>query len=268
MGNLSDPEPVLTRFAQTREAVTAKYGSDSQAVTFLYYEELISLRTLLTRDRASTVLRGRVGELVDIIQTRFHAGGAREPARTFHRTVATDPVVIEYDRAHFERQYRRALELRARTAVRIRHRAQAMSVIEPGASYLYAVDDDGSLLLWPEACRLADLMFGWAPGRPVDPDRVVHPMLVPDRLRVRAAGEMILVGTEASLAVVANLRSGHFRPPAPCAVELRRAAGSAFELDDPADVDVFVMPESGRPPSPKGNDDESAHREPAGSSVH
>jgi len=250
MGCPSDPGPVLARFAQVREAVAVKYGSDSQAVTFLHYEELISIRTMLTFDRTSTVMRDRAQELVAIIQGRFHAGGAREPIQSFYRTVATDPLVIEYDRARFERQYRRPLKFRGRSAVRLHDRSQAMSLLEPGASYLYVVDDEGSLLVWPEACRLADLMFGWAPGRPADPNRVVHPMLVPDRLRARAAGEMVVVGTAASLGVIANLRSGHFRPPAQCAVELRRAANSAFEFDDSADMDVFIMPEPSRVPTP------------------
>ncbi|MEU7903536.1 hypothetical protein [Actinoplanes sp. NPDC049118] len=238
----SETHPVVARFAQVRDAATARYGPDSQAVSFLLYEELISMRTVLAADSSATAAHDRIGELVPAIQRRFDAGGVVAPQRVFHRTVATHPTVIEFDRDCFEQRYRRPLGATGLHAVRIHGRRQGLTVLSAGASYLYAVDEDGALWVWPRPHRLADLMFGWAPGRPVEETRVVHPMLVPDRLRVRAAGELVVVGSPGSAYVIANLKSGHFRPPRECADEIRRAAMRAMDLDDPCDVDVFTMP--------------------------
>ncbi|MER6027750.1 hypothetical protein [Streptomyces sp. NPDC001851] len=239
----SDPHPVVERFARVREAASARYGPDSQAVTFLLYEELISMRTLLARDLGCAPVRSRIGELVPAIQSRFDAAGPPAPAQQFHRTVSVDPTVIEFDRRFFESRYRRSLEGTGLRAVRLRDRGQALALLTVGASYLYAVDDAGALWVWPQPHRLADMMFGWAPGRRVEEARVVHPMLVPDRLRVRAAGELVVAGSPEHLFVTANLKSGHFRPPRSCAVEIRRAAMSALALRSPVDVDVFTMPQ-------------------------
>ena len=57
MGHAADPRPVLARFAHVREAAAAKYGADSQAVTFLQYEELISVRAMLTAVPDAVLLR-------------------------------------------------------------------------------------------------------------------------------------------------------------------------------------------------------------------
>ncbi|MFD4376630.1 hypothetical protein [Streptomyces sp. NPDC058486] len=237
-----ETHPVTARFAEIRKAVAARYGPDSQAVNFLLYEELISMRTLLSRDRTSAPVRTRIGQLVPDIQHRFLAGGALAPARRLHRTVSMNPTIIEFDRRYFDAHYRRPLSSMDRRALLLRDRGQALKVLTSGASYLYAVDELGALWVWPQAFRLAEVMFGWAPGRPIEETRVVHPMLVPDRLRVRAAGELVVVGSESGAFVTANLKSGHFRPPAQCAAETRRAAMRVLELHDPADVDVFTMP--------------------------
>ncbi|MFG2915834.1 hypothetical protein ACGF0D_23490 [Kitasatospora sp. NPDC048298] len=239
----SDPHPVVERFARVRAAAAARYGPDSQAVTFLLYEELISMRTLLAGDPGCAPARDRIDELVPDIQSRYDTAGAVEPAQVYHRTVSVDPTVIEFDRGFFELRYRRALRDLGRRAVRIRDRDQALALLTAGACYLYAVDDEGDLWVWPQPHRLADVMFGWAPGRPAEGPRVVHPMLVPDRLRVRAAGELVVVGSPERVFVTANLKSGHFRPPRACAAEIRRAATSALELTSPVDVDVFTMPQ-------------------------
>ncbi|RKT16641.1 hypothetical protein BX285_0987 [Streptomyces sp. 1114.5] len=245
----SDPHPVVERFARVRETASARYGPDSQAITFLLYEELVSMRTLLARDLGCAPVRSRIAELLPAIQRRFDAAAAPAPPQQCHRTVSVDPTVIEFDRRFFEARYRPALQALGRRAVRLRDRDQALALLTTGASYLYAVDDEGALWVWPQPHRLADVMFGWAPGRPVGEPRVVHPMLVPDRLRVRAAGELVVTGSPEQVFVTANLKSGHFRPPRACAVEARRAVVSALELPSPADVDVFTMPPPTAPPT-------------------
>ncbi|GGQ68000.1 hypothetical protein [Couchioplanes azureus] len=238
----SELHPLVERFARVRHAAAARYGPGSQAVSFLLYEELISVRTLLAADRSSTSLRSRAEHLVPAIQRWFDSGGVQTPAQAFHRTVAARPTVIEFDRACFEHRYRGPLDDLGPRAVHLHGREHALAVLDIGASYLYAVDDAGALRVWPQSFRLADLVFGWAPGRQ-DHRRVVHPMLVPERLRVRAAGELVVAGSPTCVSVVANLKSGHFRPPPDCAAEVRRAVVSALELPEPADVDVFTMPQ-------------------------
>lgn len=234
--------PVVARFAETRGAAADRYGRNSQAVVFLLYEELLSMLTLLAAEQSSTPVRTRVEELVSDIQHRFDTGGVAAPARKVQRTVSTNPTVIEFDRPTFEKYYRRPLEAMDRRAVRMADRGQVLAALRLGASYLYVVDEDGELWIWPRPYRLLDVMFGWAQGRSTEATRVVHPMLVPDRLRARAAGELVVVGSPERLFAVANLKSGHFRPSVECASGIRQAVERAIGSRDPADIVVFTMP--------------------------
>ncbi|WP_189113351.1 hypothetical protein [Pilimelia terevasa] len=235
---------MIARFAQVRADLAVRYGAQSQAVTFLLYEELVSMRRLLADDSRCAVVARRVGELGPAIQSRFDTAGVLGAERVLHRTVATGPTVIEFDRDHFERAYRARLGASGRRAVAVTDRAAALRVLRLGASYLYVVDEEGVLLVWPEPRDVADLTFGWAPGGPRPADRVVHPMLVPERLRATAAGELVVVGSPRCVFVVANLKSGHFRPGSECAAQVRSAAMRALRIDDPAGIDVFTLPQA------------------------
>ncbi|MFI5531147.1 hypothetical protein ACIA8O_21720 [Kitasatospora sp. NPDC051853] len=237
----------MARFAEMRRAAAGRYGPNSQAVIFLLYEELLSMLTLLAAEQPSAVLSARVGELVPDIQRRFDSGGMTAPARKVQRTVSTNPTVIEFDRPTFEKYYRHPLERMGRHAVRMVDRLQMAAELRPGASYLYVVDDDGELWVWPQPHDLAEVMFTRVQERSREVTRVVHPMLVPERLRARAAGELVVVGSPERLLAVANLKSGHFRPTRECAVELRRAVERTIAPHDPADITVFTMPAPGRP---------------------
>ncbi|WP_329566406.1 hypothetical protein [Kitasatospora sp. NBC_01266] len=236
--------PLITRYAEIREATAARYGPTSQAVVFLLYEELVSLRAVLAQDRDCPVAARRVRELAADIQSRFDDSGLRDTARPHHVLLCADPPLIAYDRDVFDRQYLAALRATGRSARTIRSAAEAFAELSTAVSYIYAIDDLGSLRVWPEPFTLAELVFGRALDRPVPGPRIVHPMLVPERLRVRAAGEMVLLGTPGSPVVVGNLKSGHFRPPPQSGAVFRSVIREVFAITDDADIDVFTMPAS------------------------
>lgn len=72
-------------------------------------------------------------------------------------------------------------------------------------------------------------------------------MLVPDRLRAAAAGEIVFIGRDRISAVIVNNKSGHFRfPPASAAVISAKCA-TVFGIGESA-MDIFVMG------SPDGSD--------------
>jgi hypothetical protein len=249
MGLTEMDHPLLARYAEIRAEAAEKYGPDSQAVVFLLYEELLSLRTVLVQDRSAGGIGRRVRELVAGIQQRYEAGGMADSGRD-HRLVGTDPVIIEYDREVFERRYRDAL---ATCGVRVLHvttAAEAFAGLRPGRTYIYALDDEYRLLVWPEPFSLAEMVFGRAPEQRRHGTRVVHPMLVPDRLRVRAAGELVILGRAADCMVVANMKSGHFRPPPQCAEALREVLLDVFAARD-EDIDIFTVPQPISPPVPR-----------------
>lgn len=218
------------------EQAAVKYGPASQAVVFLKYEELIRL---WHADMAAPapVPRDRLTATADEIRTAY---ARRLTVRDQHptRIVGTDPLVIEFDRTVFEERYAPAV----RTAV-----AQTWHVTSAdlpagyaaGAPHMFVVDDEGRLLVWRRRFSFRELIFGRAKSR-VDGIPVAHPMLVPDRLRVRAAGEIVLVGTSRVHAVVANTKSGHFRPPPSTGNVVRELCQRLFALP-PDRVDVFTI---------------------------
>jgi hypothetical protein len=233
---------LFERYAGIRAEAATKYGSDSQAVVFLLYAELLSMRAVLAQDRSAVEVGRRVRELAAEIQQRYESGGMIDAGR-HHRLISEHPPLVEYDRAAFERLYRPVLESCDTAPVHVTTGAGAFAVLDPGATYIYAVDDEYRLLVWPESFTLAETVFGRAPDRRTHGTRVVHPMLVPDRLQVRAAGELVVLGRPGDCMVVANLKSGHFRPPPQCAGALRDVLRGAFLTAD-EDIDIFTVPQS------------------------
>ncbi|MEV0990640.1 hypothetical protein [Streptomyces sp. NPDC049949] len=241
MGLSSAEHPLLARYAEVRSEVSAQYGPDSQAVVFILYEELLSLRTVLAQDRSNRHIAERVRDVSVEIQRRYDIGGMVDKGR-HHRLISDRPVLIEYDRAVFDRMYgnlRRACAVRP---VHVTGAAVAFEALQAGPTHIYVVDDSYRLLVWPEPFTLAEMVFGRTPDRRVDGTRVVHPMLVPERLRVRAAGELSIVGGPDDCMVIANMKSGHFRPPPSCADVLRDVLRGVFPLTD-EDIDVFTVPQ-------------------------
>jgi hypothetical protein len=220
------------RAAATRAAV--KYGPRSQAVVFLKYEELI--RLWFADATAAPAPQDRLAAAAEI-----RAAYARQPVvRRQHptRVVGADPLVIEFDQATFDERYAST----ARTAIgQICHvtSADLPDGIATGAPHMFVVDDEGRLLVWRRRISSRELILGRAKSR-IDDVAAVHPMLVPDRLRVRAAGEIVLIGTSRVHAIVANTKSGHYRPPPSTGEVVRKTCARLLAV--PTDrIDVFTV---------------------------
>lgn len=225
------------RLHTAAEQAAIKYGPSSQAVVFLKYEELIRLRHVELITGPTSVLRDRLDRAVDDIRTAY---SRQLTVRHDHptRVVGTDPPVIEFDRAVFQDRYAVA----ARTAVNQIWQVRSAELPDGfaiGAPHMFVIDDRGQLLIWRRQFSFRELIFGRAKSQ-IDGVPVAHPMLVPDRLRVRTAGEIVLIGTSRVHAVVANTKSGHFRPAPSTGAAVWQACADLFAL--PADrIDVFTV---------------------------
>jgi hypothetical protein len=216
-----------------------RYGPSSQAVVFLKYEELLRLWhvEMDVGPRAGGGLRDRLTRVADEIRTAY---SRQLTVRHDHptRVVRQTPLIIEFDRRAFEDRYSSA------ASVAVEQVWQVDSVELPqgfvtGAPHMFVVDDLGRLLIWRRRFSFRELIFGRAKSC-VAGVPVAHPMLVPDRLRVRTAGEMVLIGTPRVYAVVANTKSGHFRPPPSTGVVIREACEQFFDVPA-ARIDVFTV---------------------------
>ncbi|MFE6771431.1 hypothetical protein ACFYUH_06550 [Streptomyces fimicarius] len=203
----------------------AKYGPSSQAVVFLRYEELIRLWHAHLGAGPVPGLRDRLARTAEDIRTAY----ARElTVRHDHptRVVGADPLVIEFDRAVFQERYAVAARTASRETWHVRS-AELPADFATGAPHMFVIDDEGRLLVWRRRFSFRELIFGRAKSQ-VDGVPVAHPMLVPDRLRVRTAGEIVLIGAPRVHAVVANTKSGHFRPPPSTGAVVREACTELF----------------------------------------
>jgi hypothetical protein len=229
---------LLLRFAEVCEQVEDSYGPHSQARVLVLYEELISLRTVLAVDPGDDRVATRVGELRELISEAYLAsGGAGPPPR--RAVLEVDPPLLEFDRALFERRYRAVCGDVLAQTVELRDPVAPLRHLSPGSSYMFVIDAEERLLVWTRPFDLADLIFGrnraTVAGVPV-----AHPMLVPDRLLARAAGELVLIGQDRVSMVVANTKSGHFQPPPQSVAVVRDTCRRVFGLTE-ADVDVFHL---------------------------
>ncbi|WP_025620261.1 hypothetical protein [Salinispora cortesiana] len=230
----------LTEAAKLRaaaEQAAVKYGPSSQAVVFLKYEELIRLWHAHAHARPTPPLCDRLARAAEDIRAAY----ARElTVRHDHptRVVNRDPLVIEFDRTVFEDRYAVA----ARTAVEQTWRVRSAEVPDSfarGAPHMFVIDDRGELLIWRRKFSFRELIFGRAKSQ-VEGVPVAHPILVPDRLRVRTAGEIVLIGGSQVHAVVANTKSGHFRPPPSTGAVVRETCAQLFAITTDR-IDVFTV---------------------------
>ncbi|MFI6316851.1 hypothetical protein ACIBG8_04995 [Nonomuraea sp. NPDC050556] len=223
---------------ELRAVSERRYGAVSQATRFILYDQLIRLRGLLAQDPSSPILQVKVADLRDDIQHAYQAGGWATPGSArYARVVAGSPPTIEFDRAFFDERYLPAVPAVAADLVEVT--TPVLAPLEPGRCYMYVIDDRGRLLVWNRAFALADLAFGRNRAT-IGGIPVAHPMLVPDRLRVQAAGEVIFLGGEEMAAVILNNSSGHFQPPSSCAPIIREVVRAATGLAD-GQVDVFTL---------------------------
>jgi hypothetical protein len=237
---------LIERFAELGRSVRDTYGSQSQARVFVLYEELISLRTVLTAERGHPRVAERVRVLREQIGLAYLAsrGGAPPPRREI---LSVDPPLLRFDRDIFERRYRAGCGPVLAQTVELRDPVRPLSALRPGASYMFVIDDLDRLLVWTRPFALADLIFGRNRAT-VDGVPVAHPMLVPDRLLARAAGEIVLIGAGRVSMVVANTKSGHFQPPLESVAVVRDTCRRVFGLTDD-DVDIFhLFPAAGPQP--------------------
>ncbi|UED83227.1 hypothetical protein [Streptomyces profundus] len=219
------------------EQAAVKYGPSSQAVVFLKYEELIRLWHVHMCDGPDPRLRERLTHAAEHIRAAY----ARQlSVRRDHptRVVGEDPLVIEFDRAVFQERYAVA----APEAVRQTWQVDSPEIPEgfaTGAPHMFVIDDLGNLLIWRRRFSFRELIFGRAKSQ-IDGVPVAHPMLVPDRLRVRTAGEIVLIGAPRVHAMVVNTKSGHFRPPPSTGTVVREVCAERFAV--PTDrIDVFTV---------------------------
>ncbi|WP_219459849.1 hypothetical protein [Nonomuraea rhizosphaerae] len=230
---------LLAKYDTLEEQVVARYGERSQARVFLLYEQLISLRAGHSADRTDTRLSERITRLRTDITGRYLASGPDRPLDLPRKILSRRPPLMEYDRDVFDRLYRQAGATVVAQTVEIGDPVSALGRLTPKASYMYVVDDEERLLVWTRPFELSELLFGRRHARIQDVP-VAHPMLVPQRLRVRAAGEIVLIGEKSVSMVVANTKSGHFQPPPESADVVRETCHRLLGLDD-ADIDVFNL---------------------------
>jgi len=231
---------VLRRYRDLARQLSSRYGPGSQAVVFARYEELLAVRSMLVSRRGDPLLENRLDELRTLVQDLYAASAPPNDAETPWRTlVPGSPPLIEYSRAHFDSRYRPVSGQVIANTVTVTDPHRVFYQLRPRTCYMFAVTDERELRIWNRAFDLEDLAFGRNRAT-VGGVPVAHPMLVPERLRVFAAGEIILLGMERVEMVVANTKSGHFRPPPEAARVVRDVCRSVLHLDD-RDIDVFTL---------------------------
>ncbi|MCX4518788.1 hypothetical protein OG402_14380 [Streptomyces anulatus] len=235
-----DCGPVLERYSLLEKEMGSRYGATSQAVVFVHYEELIAMRSLMAPRRDDALLAARVELLQGKLQRLYamSAPGAEEPT-PWRRLVRKSPPLIEYSRRHFESRYRGVSGQVLSETVRVDDGRTAYERLRPRCSYMFVVDDRDGLLVWSRPFELQDLVLGRNKAT-VGQVPVAHPMMVPERLRVSAAGEIVLIGEARVEMVVANIKSGHFRPPPESAAVVRDICRRRFDIAD-SDIDVFTL---------------------------
>ena len=228
---------LTARYDELARVAASRYGARSQATVFILYDELIALRQARLRHPDSIVVAARIADLRERIRASYRGCEFPPLAEVPVTTVRTAPLVLEFDRQVFIRRYAAAAESLRPHIITVD--SPDIEPLESGRSYMYVVDDERRLLVWDRPFDLGDLVFGRNRAT-VDGVPVAHPMLVPDRLRVMAAGEIIFVGSPKPAFVIANTKSGHFRPP-PATVHLLRAVfRDGLGLQD-RDLDLFAL---------------------------
>lgn len=138
---------------------------------------------------------------------------AEPPARLpdWCRVVDAALPVIEFDRCYHESHYQQHQSLIAPRLVPVR--PETANRLASLATYMFVLRGDGVLVVYDEPYEAIDIVSGRAAPR-VNGAPVTHAQLAAPSLRAIAAGELTFVIDGSFQAVVANLKSGHFRPPA------------------------------------------------------
>lgn len=227
----------LQRFDDLIRTVSFRYGEQAQGLVLVLYEELIALRHILAEEPDCFPVRAWIRRIAALLEQRY----ADLPVVPDHdhptAIVRTDPVVVEFSREVFEARYRKVMPLVEPEIFEIT--GPTVEGIEAGKPYMYVVDDEGRLLVWKRPFSFDELVFGRNRAT-VGGVAVGHPMLVPDRLRASAAGEIVFIGGPTVRAVIINNKSGHFRFPPSCRSVILDTCRNVLALPDSA-IDVFIV---------------------------
>ena len=228
---------IVDRYENLIRMVSFRYGPQSQGITFVLYDELIALRQVLVDEPGSVAARAWARAVADRLAERYGSNLFPNTRMLPSTVVGTDPVVVEFDRATFEERYRTAVPTVRDETVEIT--GPVVPGIRYGRPYMFVIDERDRFLIWIRPFSFEELVFGrnraTVAGIPV-----AHPMLVPDRLRASAAGEIVFIGRSTIDAVIVNNKSGHFRLPPSCRTVIRDKCRTLPGLPDPS-IDIFVL---------------------------
>jgi hypothetical protein len=200
--------PFLDRYHELVESMSARHSADSNTVVVVMMEYLRALHEhALTTPDGTAELASAITSIVADIRDSY--ARAEPPASPLpRRVVAGYPRLYVFDGATYAQRYGSLRFAPADIAVEVG--TDAFATVEPGRTYLYAIDDRHRLVVCPTPLTVDDLLLQENPR--VNGMEVFHAMLVPERLTVAAAGEITFFGDGTVRSVVANLKSGHFRP--------------------------------------------------------
>ncbi|NRQ37372.1 hypothetical protein HII36_36880 [Nonomuraea sp. NN258] len=230
-------QAVATRFDELVAAVAFRYGPLAQGIVLVLYEELIALRRVLADDPEAFVVRARARSIAAELAGQYERHGFRPVTDHPSSVVGHDPCVIQFSRRVFEDKHGAVAHLVAAETVEIT--GPDLAFVESGRPYMYVIDEDGRFLVWTRAFSFEELVFGRNRAT-VGGVPVAHPMLVPERLRALAAGEIVFVGAPRVRAVIVNNKSGHFRTPPSSGEIVVNACRSRLGLTE-ADIDLFIV---------------------------
>lgn len=240
-------EPLLRRLEEVVAVVAQEHGRATLAEFMVKYEYLLTLLDIAAKDADNALsLDGLVYHLAHEIQRAYGAmeSDAQLPPWCYHE--GAEPR-LRFDATIFAERY--AARARSLKPDPIRLDDSTASELKELTPYIYVLDLTGSIIVWPQP--LTSGQFALARDQLVDPDPVTHPMLAPDGLTVLCAGELALVKDIDNVVqtVVANTKSGHFRPPPQSVRYLRKAFMKRLALSSQSII-IFTAFSGDRPSDP------------------
>lgn len=230
-------QELCQRHADLADMLAFRHGAKALGIVLVLYDELIALRRLQIKHPSSYMLRAWIAEISGRLRQRY-MNEFPDPAQD-HPTmvVGTNPTVIEYSRAAFETKYHAVANILARETMNLTGPALPPP-IQDGRPYMYVIDDEDRLLIWARSFTFEELVFGRNKAT-IEGVPVGHPMLVPERLRARAAGEIVFIGNPRVKSVIVNNKSGHFRFPPSCHAVIQECCRRVFGLPEEA-IDILI----------------------------
>jgi hypothetical protein len=156
----------------------------------------------------------------------------------FHNKI-NEEVLYSFSEELFNERYKINIQENQKYIVKLNEHSPFWNSFHDLHWYLYVVDRNDDLIIFNKSIMVTDLII----NRDVFTDegtRVVHPVLVPDTLTVKTAGEISFIkkGNEVE-GIVLNNKSGHFRPSAE---SLYHAERYLYKLFANKKVQIFTIP--------------------------